>query len=140
MAHPIQDLTSRWRNNPDASTTAALCEALRGQPEASLVEEVGQYASGKYPADAAVLTAAARMYMAAQRLGEAQTVLVAAGKAAPRDSLVYRLLGEVLLRRGDAERSIKVLERVLLFGGADPETRLWAERAKVFRPMQASAG
>ena len=47
--------------------------------------------------------------MAAQRLGDAQTALVAAGKAAPRDAQVYRLLGEVLLRRGDAERAMQRL-------------------------------
>src|SRR5271154_6255455 len=73
-------------------------------------------------------------------LGDAQTALVSAGKAAKTDPHVYRLLGEVLLRRGDAERAVKVLERAIQFGATDPETRLWSERSKVFKSMQATAG
>ena len=87
-----------------------------------------------------MLVATARMYMAAQRLGDAQTVLVTAGKVAPRDAQIYRLLGEVLLRRGDAERALRVLERAIHFGAKDAETRLWSERANVFKSMQATAG
>ena len=136
----IDELAAHWRSRPDARVTIALCEALRTAPRGTLVEEVGARASRDYAADAAVLLAAARMYMAAQRLGDAQTVLVTAGKAAPRDAQVYRFLGEVLLRRGDAERAVRVLERAIHFGATDPETRLWSERANVFKSMQATAG
>src|SRR5260370_22687428 len=117
MAHPIDELTTRWRSNPDAPTTLALCDALRAAPRPPLVEEVGKLASARHAADAAVLTAAARMYIAAQRLGDAQTILVAAGKAAPRDPAVYRRLREVLLRRGHADLAIKVLQRAPQFRG-----------------------
>ncbi len=142
MALPIDELTSRWRANPNASVTVALCDALVSAtpPAPALVEEVGQVATTRHGSDADVLTAAARMYMSAARLADAQAALVAAGKVAPRDPLVYRWLGEVLLRRGDADRASKVLDRALQFGASDPETRLWAERAKVFRPIQSTAG
>src|SRR5262249_28743838 len=83
---------------------------------------------------------AARMFLAAQRLGDAQTALVAAGKAAPRDPAVYRWLGEVLLRRGDADRAAKVLERALQLGASDAETRMWIDRARVVKPIQATSG
>ncbi len=136
----IDELTAHWRSRPDAGATIALCEALRSSPRVTLVEEVGARASRDHAGDAAVLAATARMYMAAQRLGDAQTVLVSAGKVAPRDAQIYRLLGEVLLRRGDAERAIRVLERAIHFGATDPETRLWSERANVFKSMQATAG
>src|ERR1700723_342509 len=144
MASPsqgsIDELAARWRSRPDAGTTVALCEALRSAPRVTLVEEVGARASRDHAGDAAVLLAAARMYMASQRLGDAQTVLVTAGKAAPLDAQVYRFLGEVLLRRGDADRAVRVLERAVHFGASDPETRLWGERAKVFKSMQATSG
>ena len=136
----IDALAAHWRSRPDARVTIALCEALRSTPDVTLVEEVGSRAARDYAADAAVLLATARMYLAAQRLGDAQTVLVAAGKAAPRDPQVYRFLGEVLLRRGDADRAMRVLERAVHFGAADPETRLWSDRAKVFKSMQATSG
>ncbi len=35
---------------------------------------------------------------------------------------------------------MRVLERAIQFGASDPETRLWSERAKVFKSMQATAG
>ncbi|HEY2515272.1 MAG TPA: hypothetical protein VGI39_30605, partial [Polyangiaceae bacterium] len=110
FSRSIDELASRWRVRPDAAVTIALCEALRTAPRVTLVEEVGAKAARDYAEDAAVLLATARMYMAAQRLGDAQTVLVNAGKVAPRDGQVYRWLGEVLLRRGDAERAMRVLE------------------------------
>jgi tetratricopeptide (TPR) repeat protein len=136
----IDELAVRWRSRPDAGVTIALCDALRGAPRVTLVEEVGARASRDHAADAAVLLAAARMYMAAQRLGDAQTVLVNAGKVAPRDAQIYRFLGEVLLRRGDADRAVRVFDRAFHFGATDPDTRLWNERAKVFRSMQATSG
>jgi tetratricopeptide (TPR) repeat protein len=140
MPGSIDELASQWRAQPNAALTIAMCDALRGVPRVTLVEEVGAFASRDHAGDATVLVAAARMYMAAQRLGDAQTALVSAGKAAKTDPHVYRLLGEVLLRRGDAERAVKVLERAIQFGATDPETRLWSERSKVFKSMQATAG
>ena len=46
----------------------------------------------------------------------------------------------MLLRRGDADRAEKVLERAIQLGASDPDAQLWLERARVFRPMQAKAG
>src|ERR1700733_13910482 len=140
MASPIDELAANWRSRPDARATIALCDALRGAPRVTLVEEVGARASRDHAGDAAVLLATARMYMAAQRLGDAQTGRGSAGEVGARDAEVYRLLGEVLRRRGDAERAIRVLERAIHFGAADPETRLWSERSKVFKSMQATSG
>ncbi len=140
MADPIDDLALRWKRNPDAPTTLALCEALRVAPRPTLVQQVGEFATQKHGTDANVLVAVARMYLEAQKLSDAQAALVAAGKIAPRDGGIYRWLGEVLLRRGDAERAEKVLERSLQLGADDPETRLWLDRARVFKPVQAKAG
>jgi hypothetical protein len=140
MHDPIDDLVQLWRRDPNASTTVALCEALRDRPRVPLIEQVGELAAQRHANDVTVLLSVARMYIESQRFGEAQNVLVAAGKQAPRDPRVYRWLGEALLRRGDAERAQKVLERAIQLGARDAETRLWHERARGFRPLQKSSG
>ena len=138
MSHEsIDDLYARWQRNPDAAETTALCEALRGGRRPDLVEIVGSHASRQL--DVRALLAAARMYSDAGRLDDAQSVLLAAGRLAPRDGDVYRWLGEVLLRRGDAERAEKVLEKALQFG-ADLGARPLLERARALIPMQRTSG
>jgi tetratricopeptide (TPR) repeat protein len=139
MEAPIDDLVSRWRDNPTPTMTVALCEALRGS-SSSLVEQVGQFATQRHSSDVAVLVSVARMYLDSNHFAEAQTVLVTAGKQAPHDGDIYRWLGETLLRRGDADRAEKVLKRAIQLGATGPEARVWLERARVFRPMQAKAG
>src|ERR1700722_10987007 len=103
MPEPIEQLVVRCQQSPSPATTIALCDALRGTPRVPLVQQVGEVATQRHPTDVGVLVSVARMYIEAQRFGDAQTALVAAGKQAPRDSAVYRWLGEVLLRRGDAD-------------------------------------
>ena len=128
MQESIDDLYARWQRNPDVSQTVALCDALRGSKRMDLVEIVGSHASRQL--DVHTLTAAARCTRHAGRLDDAQQVLIAAGRLAPRDGDVYRLLGEVLLRRGDAERAEKVLERAMQFGAKDaPGGRVARSRA-----------
>src|SRR5579863_7228547 len=136
----LDQLAKDWKRNPSPKATIALCEALRQKPNGPLVQQVGEFATQRLSSDVMVLVSVARMYMEAQRPADAQGVLVAAGKVAPRDPHVYRWLGEVLLRRGDAERAEKVLTRALELGSKDSETEQWLERARVFRPMQAKAG
>jgi tetratricopeptide (TPR) repeat protein len=137
MHESIDDLYARWQKNPDVSQTVALCDALRGSRRQDLVEIVGSHASRQLDVNA--LTAAARMYTDTGRLDDAQQVLLAAGRLAPRDGDVYRWLGEVLLRRGDAERAEKVLERALQFG-AGGAANTWLDRARSLLPTQASSG
>ncbi len=133
----IDALYVRWQENPDATGTAALCEALRGGPRSDLMDIVGSHAS-RQP-DVIALLAAARMYTDAGRLDEAQGVLISAGRIAPREGDVYRWLGEVLLRRGDAERAEKVLEKAVQFGG-DPSSGPMIERARSLVPLQKTSG
>jgi tetratricopeptide (TPR) repeat protein len=138
MQESIDDLYSRWQRNPDVSQTVALCDALRGTRRMDLVEIVGSHAARQL--DVHTLTAAARMYTHTGRLDDAQQVLIAAGRLAPRDGDVYRYLGEVLLRRGDAERAEKVLERAMQFGAKDPTAGTWLDRARTLLPTQQSSG
>jgi Flp pilus assembly protein TadD len=139
MPDTVDDLYARWQHDPaDAAMTAALCEALRGTRRPDLVEIVGGHAAQLL--DVRALVAAARMYSAAGRLDDAQAVLVSAGRLAPREGDVYRWLGEVLLRRGDAERAEKVLERAVQFGSEDPSARGLLDRARGLLPTQRSGG
>lgn len=138
MSHEsIDELYARWQRNPDVAETTALCEALRGGRRPDLVEIVGSHASRQV--DVRTLLAAARMYSDSGRFDDAQSVLLAAGRLAPRDGDVYRWLGEVLLRRGDAERAEKVLEKALQFG-TDLGARSLLERARALVPMQRTSG
>jgi len=136
----LDQLAKDWKRNPGPATTIALCEALRKNPNGALVQQVGEFATARLSSDVAVLVSVARMYLEAKRPADAQGVLVAAGKVAPRDPHVYRWLGEVLLRRGDADRAEKVLTRAVQLGSKDADTQVWLERARVFRPMQAKSG
>ena len=138
MSHEsIDDLYARWQRNPDSTETTALCEALRDGRRPDLVEIVGSHASRQ--ADVRALVAAARMYSGSGRLDDAQTVLLTAGRLAPRDGNVYRWLGEVLLRRGDAERAEKVLEKALQFG-SDAGAPALLESARSLIATQRASG
>ena len=139
MSDPIDDLAVRWQASQDVDSTIQLCDALSAV-RTTLVQQVADFAQVKFASNVPVLVAVARMYMRANKHAEAQSVLVAAGKIAPRDGLVYRVLGEVLLRRGDADRAEKVFERAQQFGQNDEETKTWLERSRVFKPMQGKAG
>ncbi len=143
MSESIDELARRWKAHPDAAASIALCDALsRSSPVAwpGLVDELGKAASGEHSANGPVLVAVAKLFTAVDRLSDAQGLLVSAGRVAPKDAGVFRSLGEVLLRRGDAERAEKVLQRAQQLGANDPETAMWLERAKVFKPVQAKAG
>ncbi|HWL88245.1 MAG TPA: hypothetical protein VNO21_20720, partial [Polyangiaceae bacterium] len=140
MPSYVEELALRWRRNPDEQATVALCDAVRGSEHTALMLEVGNHARDKLAASVPALVAAARMFMRALRHAEAQSLLVRAGRLAPREGVIYRILGEVLLRRGDAERAEKVFERAVAFGIRDSATLLWLERARVFKPMHVNAG
>src|SRR3954465_13258518 len=80
------------------------------------------------------------MSLPAYRLGDALRPLVSAGKMAPKNPDVYRWLGEVLLRRGDAERAAKVLERAVVLGKIDSGTVFWRNQADGFIELQKRGG
>jgi tetratricopeptide (TPR) repeat protein len=140
MGLTLDQMLEAWRRSPDERSAIALCERLAGANEPKLVEEIGKEASTRYGSNAHVLIAVGQMYLGAARLGDAQGILVAAGKMMPRNGEVYRWLGEVLLRRGDAERALKVLDRAVTLGRTDGETELWRERAEKYAEMQKQAG
>jgi tetratricopeptide (TPR) repeat protein len=136
----IDQLYSEWQASPTGANSLALCNALRGSSRHDLIDIVGSYTSRQHRTSVPALIAVGRMYMECGRYDDAQGVLLAAGKAAPRDASVYRWLGEILLHKGDAERAEKVFDRALGFGGGDDETTLLAERARYLKGIERAAG
>ncbi|MDF3068285.1 MAG: repeat protein [Polyangiaceae bacterium] len=136
----LDELLNSWRSNPDADATIAVCSYLGSSKRDELIREVGASAETWHAGNGAVMLAVGRMYLDAGMLQEAQTSLVAAGKADARDARPFRYLGEVLLRRGDAVRADKVLARAMQLGGADEEVELWHERAVLFSALQKRVG
>jgi tetratricopeptide (TPR) repeat protein len=140
MNAALNALVESWQRQPDETSTIALCEQLGTSGETHLVDQVGRRASIKFASNPTVLVAIARMYVAASRLGEAQGLLVSAGKMAPRDPEAFRWLGEVLLRRGDAERASKVLEQAMALGRSDGETYWWSNMSNSYLDLQKRSG
>jgi len=136
----LEELLKSWRSNPDADATVAVCSFLGSSKREELIREVGASAETWHAGDATVMLAVGRMYLEAEMLQEAQTTLVAAGKADARDPRAFRFLGEVLLRRGDALRADKVLARALQLGAATDEVELWHERAVLYSALQKRVG
>lgn len=137
----VEELISKWRANPDADATVALCSFLSGQVGMEdLVREVGTSAQTWHLTDAQVMLAVGRMFLDSHLLPEAQAALVSAGKADGRDARPFRYLGEVLLRRGDAIRAEKVLARAIQLGSQDSDTQLWHERSTVYVALQKRVG
>src|SRR3954447_4062705 len=136
----LSQLVASWQKQSDEQSTIALCEKLGTSGEVKLVDEVGKRAAIKFASNPTVLVAVARMYMDTSRLGDAQGLLVSAGKMAPKNAPVYRWLGEVLLRRGDAERAAKVLERALVLGKIDNDTVFWRNQADEYVDLQKKSG
>jgi tetratricopeptide (TPR) repeat protein len=148
MGTRLDDLLARWRADPRASTTIALCQALAegcsqpgGSPEdQALAVGVGRAAATRYPEDASVLLAVGRMYLAAGELSEARTIVVKAARLVPDDGRAFRLLGEMQLRRGDARRAEKAFERAISLGIGDSDTHEWLDRAHASLDLQQTRG
>jgi len=136
----LDELLAKWRANPDAESTLALCSYLGSSGREELIREVGTSAEAWHLNDAEVMLAVGRMYLDAGLLAEAQAALVTSGKGNARDWRAFRFLGEVLLRRGDAIRAEKVLARSMQLGQGDDETRLWHDRSVVYAALQKRVG
>lgn len=136
----LDELLKSWRANPDADATIAVCSYLGTSKREELIREVGASAETWHSGESAVMLAVGRMYLDANMLQEAQTSLVAAGKADARDPRAFRFLGEVLLRRGDAMRADKVLVRALQLGATGDDVELWHERAVLYSALQKRVG
>ncbi|MBK6461614.1 MAG: hypothetical protein IPF92_11460 [Myxococcales bacterium] len=139
MAHSPEELIARWRARRDAANTLAVADSLRRGRDPGAAAEVAAHVERHLTSDVGVLMATARMCLANGLLPEAQQLLGLGTKLAPRSGILLRLLGEVQLRRGDAERAEKTLERAARVD-ADQEIRVWLDRARLCLPLQVREG
>ena len=100
---------------------------------------MAEEAARAYPNDMEVLLSVGRMLLAHGQLQMAKRHLLGAAKvsAEPR---APRLLGEVLLRQGDAKRAVRALQRAIQLGATDEETQGWYESANAYVNVQAEEG
>jgi hypothetical protein len=138
---PAYDLLAAWEEEPHPAGTVALCNWLAGvgappwpEPyvDRARVVELGRRAAAAHASRPRVLLALGRMFLAWRELSGALTTLVRAATLAPRDPLVFRLLGEVLFRRGDVTRAARVFDRAIAAGATDADTRAWADAAHAY--------
>lgn len=140
MDDALQVLYERWKEQPTPELTRAMCEALGSQDDLEHIGTVGAFVRSQLPNDADALVAAGKMFLRVGLLAEAFNVLLLAGKVAPQRASVYRWLGETLLRRGDAERAVKVLDRAVELGGGDADIAAWRDKAEKLIAVQLAQG
>lgn len=133
----------RFRSQPGAEPPAPFAEELLREGRGKDAVEVAAIGLTLTPNDPRLLWLEGSGWILAGDLERAQASLVAAGKLAPRSKEVFKSLGEVLLRRNDFDRALKVIERALSLDGADAATNALLERAKrrmpFVEPSQAAA-
>ena len=120
---------------PSAAELDALLKAYRQDPGRGFVSLGEAYLAMGRPADAIQVASegltmspnsvagrlmVARSFCALHKWREAQGELLKVVKADKENTNGFRLLGEVLLRRGDFERAIPVLQHAVNLSPADP--------------------
>ncbi|MBC7171449.1 MAG: tetratricopeptide repeat protein, partial [Polyangiaceae bacterium] len=130
----------RFRTEPATEDAIKLAEHLLASARASDALEVASAHLVRSPGDALALVAAGRASMAMGDLLRAQQALMQAAKLAPDDKAPFRWLGEVLLKRGDPARAVKVLEKAKSTGGSDREVDALLARATRFARLAADEG
>lgn len=147
---PIVARIRAWARRPTADDTLALCDELRRTPtvRGQHVDALARAVVQRHAKDALVLLALGRLQLAIGKLSDAQQTLVSAGRSDPNARGPYRYLGEVLLRRGDATRAERMLEKAVEFESksgdhGDPSEEPsadWLIRARALRKTQEAQG
>ena len=94
----------------------------------------------RHPRDVAVQLDLARACIASGDMFLADTVLKPLLQIAPDDPHVWRLLGEVFLRAGNARDAETAFEGAIARGLRDTDTMRWHEKARGCRNLQDSGG
>lgn len=147
---PIVARIRAWARRPTAEDTIALLDELRRTPNVrgNHVDAVARAIGQRHAKDAAVLLGLGRLQLGIGKLSDAQQTLVNAGRADPSARGPYRYLGEVLLRRGDATRAERMLEKAVEAesrtgdhgdSSEEPSTE-WLLRARALRKVQDAQG
>lgn len=106
-----------------------MAEDLLKAGRASEALEVAGIGLSASPDDARLLIVEGKACLHDGLLERGQAALINAARLAPRNKEAFRMLGEVLLKRGDPGRAVKVLDRALGLDPNDLAIKLLRERA-----------
>lgn len=140
------DVLATWLAVADAASTITLCGSLADGPglpsseDVDLAASVGREARARFPANVDVLLAVSRMYVRTNNIEEARWTMAHATTIAPDDARTFGLLGEILLRLGDARRSAAAFAAAIAKGADDAKTLTWHEQAQEFVAIQDAHG
>ncbi len=142
---PTESLLNAWRANPEAQRAGALCRVLGSRAGESpehrrVLTEVAPQIMSRHGRDLAVQLDLARACIAAGDMFLSDTVLKPLLQIAPNDPNVWRLLGEVFLRAGNAKDAETAFEGAIARGLRDTDTMRWHEKARGCRNLQDSGG
>ncbi|NOY92860.1 MAG: hypothetical protein GXP55_16875, partial [Deltaproteobacteria bacterium] len=119
----------RYRNDPAREDAADLAEALLGARRTPEALEVAGSALSESAEKGRLLLVAGQAWLFDGDLIRAQKALLKAARALPQAKEPYRWLGEVLLKRGDPARAVKVLDKALRIDLGYSAAKLLRERA-----------
>lgn len=119
----------RFRSRASSENAAQLAEDLLKAGRASEALEVAGIGLEAAPDDARLLIIEGKACLHDGLLERAQASLINAARHAPRNKEAFRMLGEVLLKRGDPARAVKVLDRAFALDPNDLAIKLLRERA-----------
>lgn len=146
-ADEVVERIRAWAKRPTAEATLALCDELRAHPDVrgNHVDVLAKAVLQRHAKSAPILISLGRLQLTIGKLGDAQQTLVTAGRLDPDLRTPYRLLGEVLLRRGDAVRAERMFSRCVELDRASGEviedrTDEWLRKSKALRALQDSQG
>ncbi|HEY4121137.1 MAG TPA: hypothetical protein VGM56_24905 [Byssovorax sp.] len=138
------ELLAAWRAIPDLDRSLALCRALAADPGSSharpILAEVAPQISTRMPNEVSLQLALGRVCIDCGDMFLADAVLKRVLQAAGSDARVWRMLGEVFLRAGNARDADTAFEGAIARGASDDDTLRWREKAKSTRQLQDAGG
>jgi tetratricopeptide (TPR) repeat protein len=134
-AAELESLTEAFRRDPGSPAFVSLGEALiaLGRPRDAV--EIGARGLRVNPQNLYGRLMVARAFATLHQWKEAQAELLKVVKTDRNSAAGFRLLGEVLLRRGDFERAVPVLQHAQNLAPADPSILELLRRARGGQPL-----
>ncbi len=129
----------RFRGAPSREAALELCQDLLEAQRHADAAEVAAMARDRFGPEFEVTVLEARSRVQLGQLKEAQELLIACSRLEPRSAEPLRMLGEVLLRRGDPGRAKKALERALARDSSDTRIQETLQRAVRLERVAAEA-
>jgi len=127
----------RYRSRPGSEEPVALIEDLVAAGRLGDARGVAVVEQTEHPEDVRFVLLEGQAWLQERDLARAQAVLLRGIKVDPQSADAYRWLGEVLLERGDAERSLKAVQRGLAIAAHD--TELLRLKARATRAVEAAS-